>query len=199
MLCGGDQNPYPRSTLELAGQHGKELATAADRVIQGKMDPLRGQVRAAFRTVDAALQPHSRETFSKMAEDSNVYRQRLAKHWLSAYDGGRVRHSVVYPVQALRLGDDVTLLALGGEVVVDYDLRAKKEYAGQKLIVAGYSNDVMCYIPSRRVLKEGGYEAVESMVYYGQPAPFTEDVEDTVFEAIRNVMAKVGVRPSASK
>jgi hypothetical protein len=97
-------------------------------------------------------------------------------------------------VQAVRLDKDLTLVALGGEVVVDYALRAKRDFnaAAEPLIVAGYSNDVMCYIPSLRVLKEGGYEAADSMLYYGMPGSFTEDVEETVFRAIRSVMKRVG-------
>jgi hypothetical protein len=50
----------------------------------------------------------------------------------------------------------------------------------------------MCYIPSERVLREGGYEAVDNMVYYGQPGPFTPDVESRVFDAIHKVMERVG-------
>jgi len=75
---------------------------------------------------------------------------------------------------------------------VDYDLRAKREYPGEPLIVAGYSNAVMCYIPSDRVLREGGYEAVDSLVYYGQPGPFAPGVEGRVFDAVHAVMKKVG-------
>jgi hypothetical protein len=94
----------------------------------------------------------------------------------------------------VRFGKDLTLVALGGEVVVDYVLRAKRDFnaAREPLIVAGYSNDVMCYIPSVRVLKEGGYEAVDSMYYYDQPGPLAEDVEERVFAAIRNVLKRVG-------
>ena len=59
---------------------------------------------------------------------------------------------------------------------MDYALRLKREFPGENLIVAGYCHDVMCYIPSRRVLREGGYEAVENTIYYGQPGPFAETV-----------------------
>jgi neutral ceramidase len=78
-------------------------------------------------------------------------------------------------------------------VVVDYDLRAKREYRGESLIVAAYSNSVMCYIPSERVLSEGGYEAVDNMVYYGQPGPFAPGVEARVFTAIHQALKKVGM------
>jgi hypothetical protein len=59
-------------------------------------------------------------------------------------------------------------------------------------VVAGYCNDVACYIPSLRVLREGGYEPVDSMIYYAQPGPLAENVEDRVFDAIRKVMNRVG-------
>ncbi len=77
-------------------------------------------------------------------------------------------------------------------MVVDYVLRAKKEFTKGKLVVAGYSNDVMCYIPSSRILREGGYEGETSMIYYGMPGKFADDVEDRVFSAIRTVMKRVG-------
>ena len=100
--------------------------------------------------------------------------------------------TVTYPIQAISFGKDLTLVALGGEVVVGYDLRLKKEYPKTKLIVAGYSNDVMCYIPTAQILKEGGYEAVDSMIYYAQPASFTPEVEETIFDGLHKIMKRVG-------
>jgi hypothetical protein len=142
---------------------------------------------------ELTLAPHTRETFEKLKTDPIPAKRKTAEAMLRAYDDGRPVRKVVYPVQAIRFGKDITILALGGEVVIDYDLRAKQEYPKHKLVVAGYSNDVMCYIPSKRVLAEGGYEAVDSMVYYGQPGPFTPEVEDTIFEAIHRVMKRVGL------
>jgi hypothetical protein len=95
-----------------------------------------------------------------------------------------------YTVQALRFGNALTFLFLNGEVVIDYTLRARREFPDDNLVVAGYCNDVQAYIPSLRVLKEGGYEANDSMIYYGQPGPFTDDVEETVFRAIRDVLTR---------
>jgi hypothetical protein len=63
---------------------------------------------------------------------------------------------------------------LGGEVVVDYSLRLKREVTPETVWVAAYANDVMGYIPSTRVLREGGYEGGGSMVYYGQPSPWAD-------------------------
>jgi hypothetical protein len=60
-----------------------------------------------------------------------------------------------------------------GEVVVDYSLRLKKELGPDKLWVNAYSNDVPCYIASRRVIGEGGYEVDYSMYSYNSPSRFS--------------------------
>jgi neutral ceramidase len=191
MLCGGDQNPNPRSTVALAQQHGSALATEVDRVLGGKLTPLKGPVRAALEVTELAFAAHTREQFEKELTSNNASAVRRAKAMVKAYDDRAPVRRTPYPVQAIRLNRDLTILALGGEVVVDYDLRAKREFPRGNLIVAGYSNDVMCYIPSRRILNEGGYEAVDSMIYYGQPGPFDQDVEDRIFASIHRVMKRI--------
>jgi hypothetical protein len=191
-LCGADQNPNPRSSLELAEQHGKALATEVTRVAGGQMQRVDGNIKAAFQIVDLAFAHHTRSTFEAQLNDSNKFRVRNAKAMLKTYDDGHPVRTYAYPVQAVSFGKDLTLVALGGEVVVDYDLRIKKSYGSKGMVVAGYSNDVMAYIPSARVLKEGGYEANESMVYYGQPGPWREDVEERIFTGLDQVMKRVG-------
>jgi hypothetical protein len=191
-LCGGDQNPNPRGTVELAEKYGRTLAAEVNRVLSGALRPLRGPLRTAYVVTSLPFAPQSRAVYqadlaNPKASPAIVRRaERMLNHPVS---------ETSYPVQAIRFGKDVTLLALGGEVVVDYDLRARREYRGEPLIVAGYSNAVMCYIPSERVLSEGGYEAVDNMVYYGQPGPFAAGVEARIFEAIHQAMKKVGRTP----
>ena len=70
-------------------------------------------------------------------------------------------------------------MILGGEVVVDYALRLKHEIDGP-VWIASYSNDVMAYIPSRRVLGEGGYEGATSMIYYGLPTSWSPTIENAI-------------------
>jgi hypothetical protein len=194
MLCGADQNPNPRGTLDLAMTHGKSMAAAVERLLAGNLRAVRPPLRAAYSEVSLEFAPHERKTFEAEAQNTDPFRQRRARLMLKAYDGGRPERSITYPVQGLRFGNDLTLLALGGEVVVDYALRIKREFPRENLIVAGYSNDVMGYIPSQRVLKEGGYEPGDTMIYYGHPGPLSESVEDTVIRAVRQVLRKLGAR-----
>ncbi len=194
-LCAGDQNPHPRGTLDLARRHGEALAAEVERVLTSAMRPLSGPFRTAFLTTELRFAHHTREMFEQRLGDPNPHRVRHARLMLKAYDERQPIRSAPYPVQAVRFGRDLTLVALGGEVVIDYQIRVGKEYAGREpLIVAAYANDVAFYVPSLRVLREGGYEPVDSMIYYGMPGPFDEDVEERVMAAVRQVMKRVGRR-----
>ena len=95
-------------------------------------------------------------------------------------DRGSLPADYPYPVQVIRIGSSVTMIALGGEVVVDYGLRLKREIHDPFVWMAGYSNDVMTYIPSLRVLKEGGHEAGDAMKWGSHPAPWSDKVEEQI-------------------
>ncbi|MDB5278807.1 MAG: Alkaline ceramidase domain protein [Ferruginibacter sp.] len=199
MGCGGDQNPEPRGTVALATKYGKELADAVQTAMTGTMKTVNTPVRTSYVNTDLNFQAFDLAMYQKDITGDNKYFQRRAKLMLEAYNKGWDVSKFHYPVQAVRFGNDLTILALSGEVVVDYSLKSKKIFAGENLFVAGYCNEVTCYIPSKRVLKEGGYEADESMVYYGLPGPFADDVEDRIFKAIRQVLQNTGVKVEINK
>jgi hypothetical protein len=192
MLCGADQNPNPRGTVELGRKWGAELAAEVARVAAGRMTAIDGPIRSSFRLIPLEFAKRTRQDFEAELKAPLAAQARRGRMMLDALDAGRKIDTIEYPVQAVRFGRTLTLVALGGEVVIDYALRLQREYSGEPLIVAGYSNDVMCYIPSLRVLREGGYEANDSMIYYGQPGPFAEDVEDRVFAGLHRVMKEIG-------
>ena len=199
MGCGGDQNPEPRGTVALATKYGKELADAVETAIAGTMKPVHAPLRTSYLNTDLTFRPFDLSIYQKDITGDNKYFQRRAKLMLEAYNKGWDVSKFHYPIQAVRFGNDLTILALSGEVVLDYSLKAKKEFTGENLFVAGYCNEVTCYIPSKRVLKEGGYEADESMVYYGLPGPFTDDVEERIFKTIRQVLKNTGVKSASVK
>jgi neutral ceramidase len=195
MLCGGDQNPHPRGTVDLAQKHGQTLATEVDRVLGTDLRPVRPPLRTARKVLTLKFAPHTRQTFEEELKSTDKFRQRRARLMLAAYDQKKPIRELAYPVQALRLNSDLTFLSLAGEVVMDYNLRARQEFAGENLVVSGYCHEVPCYIPSRRVLYEGGYEPVESMIYYGMPGPFADTVEEKIFDGIHSVLRRVGAKP----
>ena len=182
--CSGDQNPYPRGKLELAQFHGKTLATAVEAALQVlQKRPLRGPIRAAYTHVDLPFAPPpSREELQELEKSKNVWEAKHATLQLKILqEQGHLETSYPYPVQVLHLNSDFVLVALGGEVVVDYSLHIKKKlYHTSVVWVAGYSNDVMAYVPSLRVLKEGGYEAASATLFTAHPGPWSDQVENTI-------------------
>jgi hypothetical protein len=57
--------------------------------------------------------------------------------------------------------------------------------------VAGYSNDVFGYVPSLRVLKEGGYEGGGAMRFSAFPGPFAPTVEERIVAKVHELVQRV--------
>ncbi len=190
--CGADANPANRGKLSVAKEHGAALADEVKRLLAGEMAALHGLPETKFQFVDLPLEkPPSRAEIERTAADEKQRSQvrNLAKRFLTQLDAGEpLATSVSLPVQTWRFGDALDMVFLGGEVVVDYALRLKQIYGPDKLWVSAYCNDVPCYIPSVRILDEGGYEADSSMVYYAKPNRFRPQVEETLVEAITKML-----------
>lgn len=184
--CGGDQNPYPRGELEQAQQHGRALANSVTAALQTPQHPLRGRMRTDLEHVTLEFAPPAgREELERQAASSNQYERRHAELLLQELDEtGTIRTEYDYLVQAVRLGDQLLLVALAGETVVDYSLRLKQELDAPFVWIAGYSNDVFGYVPTLRVLREGGYEGGGAFRYTAFPGPFAESVEERIVETV---------------
>jgi hypothetical protein len=195
--CGADQNPLPRRTVELAQKYGQMLAHAVADVLNGAMRPISGDLQTAYSEIDVGFATiPTREQLQQTLSSENRYERVRAGLLLKQLDAnGSVAAEYPYPVQTWKLGDGPLWVTLGGEVVVDYSLRLKDELGADSTWVAGYSNDVMAYIPSARVLKEGGYEGGGAMLYYGLPSAWADHVEDLIVEEAHRQAAAVGVQP----
>jgi hypothetical protein len=192
MGCGGDQNPLPRRKLELAESYGNMLAAAVEEALRAPHHWLEPKLTTAMETVSIDLGPAPNEAeLQKMCEDKAPSHQRWANRLLAEMKAGKeFVHTYPFPIQAWRFGDSQLLLTLGGEPVVDYALKFKQEF-GPQTWVAGYCNDVMTYIPSARVLKEGGYEGGGAMIPYGLPAlRWADDVEERITDSVRRLVKR---------
>jgi len=186
--CGGDANPLPRirgkdvEATELAGMYGKILAEAVRQVIAGTMKPLSGPIQAAMGETDLEMQPGiPLDELKQRVPNLTGMPKREFEHFIRQYEAlGSPPDRVKYPIQVWRIGPDFTFIALTGETVVDYSLKFKAAYGWNNTWVCGYNNDLTSYIPSLRVLKEGGYEGVTGMFEYGHRAPYTETVEERI-------------------
>jgi hypothetical protein len=203
--CGGDVNPNPRGTFELAEAHAQALAEAvigSSRDEYGHPSPVGGPLRMQSRHLELPLGTlPSREFLDSGLGHPNLYRRRHSEEMLAELRTGRLRSIVHLPIQVWDFGRDLTLVALGGEPCVGYALRIKRELGLEKTWVAGYANEVPCYIPTEEVLEQGGYEpgwdlefgpafADGSMLYYGWPAPFAPGIEDRIIDTVHELAGR---------
>ena len=196
--CGGDQNPQPRGELELAEHHGSSLAMAVKAGLLGPIRPITGTLQIALEPVELefAAAP-SRAELEQLQQSKVEYSQRRATALLKQLDEkGAIPTSYPYLVQVVRIGNEVLLVALSGEVVVDYSLRLKQELKGPAAVwIAGYSNDVFGYVPSLRVLEEGGYEGGGAMLFTTLPGPFAPSVETRIVAKVHDLIARTANVP----
>ena len=196
--CGGDANPLPRirgnddEAAALAGMYGKILAGAVSQVVSAPMKPLIGPIRSAMGETELMLQPGSSlNELKQQVPNLTGMAKRELEHQIRQYETfGSPPDRVKYPVQVWRFGKDFVFIALTGETVVDYSLKFKGLYGWNDTWVFGYNNDLLSYVPSLRVLKEGGYEGTTGMLEYGHRAPYTETVENQITRKVEELIRK---------
>jgi len=173
--------------------YGHILAEAVRQVIAGKMIPLRGAIRAAMGSTELALQPGlPLDELRQRAPNLTGMPRREFDHFIRQYQTlGDLPDHVVYPIQVWRFGPELTWIALTGETVVDYSLKFKAAYGWDNTWVCGYNNDLLSYVPSLRVLKEGSYEGITGMYEYGHRAPYTATVEDQITNKVAELVKDV--------
>jgi putative membrane-bound dehydrogenase-like protein len=186
--CGADSNPSSGVTGDktgIASRQGAEIAREVKRLVKGYLTPVKGKITASIRRFELPLaDPPTREQWEAKGKrtDAVGYHARVNLARLDRKEA--LKSKVDYSAQTWRFGDRLAMIFLPGEVVVDYSLRMKRELDGSRLWINAYANDDPCYIPSERVLKEGGYEGGGAMVYYDLPGPFRPGLEAKILEAV---------------
>ena len=187
--CGGDANPHPRNKAGNVKEHGEELAGEINRLLRLTFIPLAAKLECRTKQIELPFQTHfTREQWEQRAKQSGIVGYHARKN-LARLDRGEVLPTKLpYRVQTWNFGNDLALVFLPGEVVVDYALRLKQDFDATRLWVSSYANGVPCYIPSKRVLREGGYEAEDSLWYYDRPARLAPETEDLIVAAVHDLM-----------
>ena len=189
--CGGDANPEPRGTIEAAEEHGNAVAKEVDRLLDGEFRPLSSPIEARSKTVQLpyGTLPTKEELARNAAEKGS--RGFTAQFFLARLERGEsIPTELEYTVTCWNFGNALTLVFMPGEVVVDYSLRLKRELSDTPLWITAYANDVPCYIPSERLIEEGGYEVDRSMESYGCPTRFSPEIEGIVVGAVRSLVSQ---------
>jgi hypothetical protein len=197
--CAGDQDPVVRGGLELAGRYGNMLAAAVEESLLAPPVPLPPTLKTVMETIPLNLGavPTKAELETLKGNPTNYVSRWAAKLLADLNEGKPIERTYPYPVQVWRFGQRQNLITLGGEPVVDYALKFKREF-GSQTWVAGYANEVMSYIPTLRVLNEDkppiaskwwGYEGSQAMMVLGLPAyRWGDDVEDEITTTVERLV-----------
>jgi hypothetical protein len=186
--CGADSDPCPHSTVELCEQHGRQMADEVKRLLKGEFTPIDPTLVARSEPLKVAYQtPPTLEELERR-DDRSWALDRLKRQ---LEQGKKPPASQSLQVATWVFGEDLAMVFLSDEFVVDYALRLKREMDGSRLWINAYTNDVSCYVASERVLREGGYEArnsLSSMISYGDPESVQPSIEDRLIEHVRSLL-----------
>lgn len=187
--CGADANPQPHGTIEDAANHGNAMADEVERWVKGEMRPITEKISPKFDHAALSFELPTIEEVRRNIESTTPQIRRHAKNMDEIYrQEGRLPATYPVPIQAWRFGDDLTMVFIGGEVVIDYAIRLKRELKDESLWVTAYANDVLGYIASERMRQEGGYEFDRSGVYYSLPGPWASGTEDKLIHQIHTLL-----------
>lgn len=188
--CAGDSHPVRQGKAEYVKAYGREIASEVARVIQSPMTALLAPPvgKMAWIKLPFGKMPTVSELIRLAKTDSTIkgYYARLALERIQR--GEHLPREVDYPIQIWAFDDKMVMINMGNEVVADYALKLKSKFGTDRVWINTYANDVSCYVASRELIKAGGYEADVSMYWYNMPAPFAEEIEDIVIDAIVGLM-----------
>lgn len=185
--CAGEANPAPRSGLNYAQQHGHAIAAEVNRLIGSGLTPIHGELNGQIQWIDLpfdTLPP--REEWTDRVRQGGAIGYHAQMHLDRLNRGEALQTTLSCPIQIWNFADELAIVFFAGEMVVDYSIRLKSETS--RLWLNAYCNDVPCYIPSKRILKEGGYEGEGAMIYYDRPTRFTPAVEDMIINAVHELL-----------
>jgi hypothetical protein len=187
--AGSDSNPVSgvvNDRVDAAAAQGEEIATEVDRLLQQPLRPITGRITAQLATIQLALnEPPTREQLTALAAKGGPEGYNASTQLARLDRGEELLKAIDYPVQSFAMGDRLLMVFLAGEVCVDYSLRLKKELDSQRLWVNAYSNDFACYVPSERLVREGGYGGGAEIPYFALPTTLRAGLEQQIIDEVR--------------
>ncbi|MCH9792568.1 MAG: neutral/alkaline non-lysosomal ceramidase N-terminal domain-containing protein, partial [Planctomycetes bacterium] len=189
--CGADQNPKFRGDDQGAARvNGKEIAEGVRRRLKTKLTPISGNLIAESKEITLALDKlPTEDEWRQRAQKKGITGYHAKKNLKRLEQGQALTEKINYPIKSWVFGNDLAMVFLGGEVVIDYSQSIKNQF-DEKMWVTSYSNDVPCYIPSERILQEGGYEGRNAMVWYDLPGPFAPGLEKKILDEVNRQIPK---------
>ena len=186
----GDVNPKDNGE----NISGEKLANEVLAVLKRPMEKISGSISFFIDTINIPVTPWTKEEIkaykeANIAKTGDVYAEKNVK-WsdlmLKNYEEGTMPKSLPVYVQTFNIGN-WKLVGFSRETTTEYGFGVKNLWQGKLVSVAGYTNDVSSYLPTRKHLELRNYEGLDSFFWYGSPAVFPMDVYDIILGDIRRL------------
>jgi len=199
--CGADQKPLPvdpeaatfvpREVAEVK-RLGDELGDAVVSVVRGgDMQTLDGAISVCRRFVELRCTPPDLDYAGRVLADGDKRLRTWAERMLTAAEQGvELNRAAQLEIQTLTFGRALVVITLAGEITVEHGLRLKRDLAGtfDNVLVVGYANHILGYIPVARQIPEGGYCVEWANRFHGRTGPWTAETEETIHNAIHDMV-----------
>jgi len=145
--------------------------------------------------VGKELEMIEKELADLEAAGARTDEKRLQLDWanttLAALKDGTVLRSIPAEVQLIRIGDEVVLFAVPGELFVDVGMKLKGAMGLPGSFVVAYANGFLGYLPSRQAEEDSWcrhddtYKSLTGLFF---PANFSGGIEDTLIVAVKELL-----------
>lgn len=180
ILIGGDS--YRSTFYSDVLFTGKILANDVNNVLKGKMTKTDSRIKASLKSIDLPLDDYMTDYFLQLTREENVKKALYGRRMLEILDSGLYKQGCPFNISRLDLSDDFRIIGLEGEIISVIGSLIKLEFKKGTTLVLGYTNGSVSYIPTKKILAEGGYEAVCAYTKSGLPGPFTSEAADVLIK-----------------
>ena len=198
--CGADANPHSGDDgHKQVQQHGRALADEIKTVLSGPLKRVRGPLQTEFRYVDLPLVSYaSRDDIERMRQGPYADIGTTDKLLALLNRGARIPQSYAAPFSVWQFGSDLSWIGLPEEAVSEYVPLLQETLKDKSLWISGYCNDVSGYLPTRTIMKQGGYET-RGLISDTEAGWFAPAVESVLLEEVSLMVDEAKVKVGRSR
>lgn len=177
-------------------QLGEELAREIIALMEhGSFSVVRCKFKAALRDPLLYTERTPASFYRTIADDQREldFCRASARRTITAIGNGTIKDRIPHYISIWQLDEQLTLIAMEGEVTTEYALKLKRLFGNGSMVVLGYTNGVLSYIPTRKVIHEGSYEA-ECNYFFGLHGPFVPEIEDIIIGQVADALHELSER-----
>lgn len=183
VLVGGDN--YRSTFYTDVVLTGRVLANDVTNVLRCGMRPVKFDLETRLDTIELPLGEYKTDYFENLLTQGNDWQKAYARRMLDSIGNHTEPKTADVQAAVIRLSEDVRIIGLEGEICNEIGVHIRQTIGGGNTLVLGYSNGSLTYIPTRRILREGGYEAISAYAQCGLPGPFADNAEDVILDYCR--------------